>query len=294
MEGVVAHPEADQLGQNVRATPACVLVLLEHHGARAVAEHETVAVLVPGPAGGHRIVVAGRQRPRGGKSGDAQRRRGLLGAAGDHHVGDAQLDLLCGNADGMRAGGAGGGDRDVRTLEAKQDGEVAGDHVHDGAGHEERRHLAHALVVQRERRAFDIGQATDARAHGHADPRRIGLGDCQPGLAHRLDRGNQPVLDEDVVAPRFLRVQEALDVEALHLAGEGRGIRGGIPVGDRRDAAAAGQQPGPGVLDGVAQGRHHAHAGDHDTTPAHDSLLPQNRMPAIMARAGCTFAIGLK
>ena len=60
MMSVTAHTVADQLGINGSAAGSGVLVFLQHHNPRAVAQHKAVAVPVPGPAGGFRIVVAGR------------------------------------------------------------------------------------------------------------------------------------------------------------------------------------------------------------------------------------------
>ena len=51
------------------------------------AQDEAVAVLVEGPAGLLRLVVALREAPGGDEAGQAHRRDGRLGAAGDHDVG---------------------------------------------------------------------------------------------------------------------------------------------------------------------------------------------------------------
>jgi hypothetical protein len=74
VEGVGAHAEAGQLGVDLGAARLGVLVLLEHQHAGALAEHEAVAVLVPGAARRSRVVVAGGQRARRGEAADAQRR----------------------------------------------------------------------------------------------------------------------------------------------------------------------------------------------------------------------------
>ena len=58
--GSGAHAEADQLGVDPGAAPLRVLVLLEHDDAGALTEDEAVAVLVPGPRRGLRVVVSGR------------------------------------------------------------------------------------------------------------------------------------------------------------------------------------------------------------------------------------------
>src|SRR5690606_26341179 len=56
--GIRAHAEARELRVDPGAAALRVLVLLEHHHARALAEHEAVPVDVPGSARGLRIVVA--------------------------------------------------------------------------------------------------------------------------------------------------------------------------------------------------------------------------------------------
>ena len=51
-------PKPDDFGVDLGAARLGVLVLLEHQHAGALAQHEAVAVLVPGPRGGLGIVVA--------------------------------------------------------------------------------------------------------------------------------------------------------------------------------------------------------------------------------------------
>ena len=65
------------------------------------------------------IVVARGKRAHGGESADAHRSDGGFGAAGNHHIGVAVLDDAEGIADGVRAGGAGGGGGVVRALGAE-------------------------------------------------------------------------------------------------------------------------------------------------------------------------------
>ncbi len=89
---VGAHAEAGELPIDPRAALLGVLVFFQHQHAGALAQHETVAVLVPGTRRRLRIVVAGRQRARRGEAADAQRRHGRFGAAGHHDVGIAVLD----------------------------------------------------------------------------------------------------------------------------------------------------------------------------------------------------------
>src|SRR4030081_4005245 len=64
--GVARQPVADELGIDLRAAAARMLVFLQHHDAGALAHHEAVAVLVVGTRGARRLVVeAGRERAGG-------------------------------------------------------------------------------------------------------------------------------------------------------------------------------------------------------------------------------------
>ena len=102
-----AHAVAGELAVDARAARLGVLELLEHQHARALAQHEAVAVDVPGAAGRRGIVVARGQRARRAEAADAERADRRLGAAGDHHVGIAVFDQARGLADaviGRRAG----------------------------------------------------------------------------------------------------------------------------------------------------------------------------------------------
>jgi len=64
--GVAAHPVTGELGVNLRAAPPRVLEFLEHHHCLP-RQNESVAVPVPRTASRWRIVVARRQRARGGE-----------------------------------------------------------------------------------------------------------------------------------------------------------------------------------------------------------------------------------
>src|SRR5690606_27898864 len=92
VEGIGAGAEAGELAVDARAALLRGLVFLQHQDAGAVAEHEAVAVLVPGPRGAGRIVVAGRHRAHRAEARDRGRRRAEFGAARDHRVGVAVLD----------------------------------------------------------------------------------------------------------------------------------------------------------------------------------------------------------
>ncbi|MCY1415236.1 hypothetical protein D9M71_307100 [compost metagenome] len=243
--GVAAHAEADQLGIDARATGTGMLELFQHQGAGTVGQHETVAITVPGAAGPRGIVIAGGQRTRRTEAAKTEAAAGHLGTTGDHHVGVAVGDIACRHADAVGARGAGGGDGVVGTLCAQMDRQESGNHVDDRARHEERRNPPRPLLVQRLGVVLDIGQTTDAGAHGHADALAIGIGDFQTGIAHRLETGCQAVLDEEVHLASFLGRQVVLDIEALDRAAKA-GIEGrDIHMPDGTDATLPGQHALP-------------------------------------------------
>src|SRR5207249_586905 len=67
VEGICRDAVAGQLAVNPRPPRPGVLVLLEHHGAGALAQHEAVALLVPRTARSGRVVVARGKRPARGE-----------------------------------------------------------------------------------------------------------------------------------------------------------------------------------------------------------------------------------
>ena len=107
---------------------------LEHEEGGAFAHDEAVALDVERAGGAGRVVVAAGQRPHAGEGGDGDGRDHGLGAAGEDDVGGAVADQPGPLADGVAAGGAGGGDAEVRAGPAEL-------HGHDGrrgVGHHHR------------------------------------------------------------------------------------------------------------------------------------------------------------
>ena len=98
-------------------------------------------------------------------------------------------------------------------------------------------------------------------------PVRSGDGNLpfEPGLGHRLVRGREGELGEQIVAPRLLAVDVLQRVEPLHLAGEAHRQLLRIELRDRRRAGCAGEQRGPGRFDVGPDGSHQPQAGDDDT-----------------------------
>ena len=132
------HAVPDDFRIDGRAATLRVLELLEDDHTRALADDEAVAVLVEGPAGARRLVVARRQRPELAEPADTHRRDRRLAAARDHGVGVASLDDLVGVADGVRRGGACRAGRRVRSLRAEPNRHLARGEIDDGRWNEER------------------------------------------------------------------------------------------------------------------------------------------------------------
>ena len=153
------------------------------------------------------------------------------------------------------------------------DGQEAGHHVDDRAGHEERRNAPRPLFEQRLAVVLDVGQAADAGAHDHADALSVGIGDFQSGMSHCLEAGGQAVLNEQIELARFLGGQVLLDIETLHRAAEAGGEGGNVHVLKRTDAAAASQNTFPAARHIGTQRRKHTHPGDHDTSTRHCFVL---------------------
>src|SRR5258708_2024913 len=147
-----------------------MLQFFKNQNAGAFAHHEAVAVLVPGTAGASGIVVASGKRAHGGESADAHGGNGGFGAPSNHYVGIMVLDDAEGIADGVGAGGAGGGRRFIRALGAEAHGDVTGGEVDDGGGNEEKRDPARGPFHKRG--VFSPGPPASAPAPAHVTPPR--------------------------------------------------------------------------------------------------------------------------
>src|SRR5690606_6937953 len=122
---------ADDLGVDLGAALERVLQFLDHHHAATTGDDETVTLGVVGARSLFRgFVVAGGEGAHGVEQ-DALAPVLFLAATGEDHVLLAELDLLHGIADAVRAGGAGGGDRVVDTLDLERCGQAG----RDGAAH---------------------------------------------------------------------------------------------------------------------------------------------------------------
>ena len=230
-------------------------------------KHEAVAIAIPRPAGALRIVIARRQRPRLAEAAETQRRGRHLGAAGDHHVRVAVLDESHRQPDGVRRSRARSHRRQVRTGELEVDREVAGDHVDDAAGHEERRDVLRAVrlgvfaVV-----LLDRVEAADAGAHGDADALRILRRHLDAGVLDGVRRCTVAVVHERIHLAQLFRRQVRLRIEARDRPAKAHGPGAHVEARDRADAALAFEHVAPRRVDGAADGRDDAEAGDDDAS----------------------------
>ena len=198
--------------------------LFEDEDARPLADDEAVAVGVPRTAGTLGGVVAGRERPHGGKAGDAERGDAGLGAAADHRVGVAALHQPEPVADGMGAGRARGGHGRVGPLGAKTHRDLAGCQVHDRREDEERRDAVGAFLEQHPVLALDDLESADAAADHHAHARRVVGADDQAAGRHRQVGGRDGELDEAPALLDVLAVDPLAAGRSLDLAGKSRGV----------------------------------------------------------------------
>ena len=274
MIGVGAHAVANNFGDDLRATLLGELQFFQDQDARAFADDEAVAVLVPGTAGVMRIVVARGQRAHGGKSADAHGSDGGFGAAGNHHVGVAVLDDARGIANGMRAGGAGGAGGLVRALGVMADADLAGGEIDDGRGNEERRDLARAAVEQvvvlalDDVESADAGADVDAGALGH-----FFVFDFVVGHAQGFIAGGDGQMNKARHLARFLLLDDLQRIEVLDLGGNPAGKGGGVEAGDLLHAALARQQCLPHRVGIIADGADEPDPGYHHAPAQTISIL---------------------
>ena len=180
----------------------------------------------------------------------------------------------------MQARGAGGDDSDVGALEAELHGDVAGDHVDDGAGHKKRRDAARAAGDQLDLGFFDQRQAADARANDAADAHSQifieRVTHRQTTVDHRLTGCGQAVMDEGVHVPGFFFGDVIADLETLDLACDLAGKGRGIKFGNQVNAGLPGQQVGPIFGHRVTHGADTTQTCHYNAATAHAQILEKN------------------
>src|SRR5690606_17877859 len=156
---------ADDLGVDLGAALERVLQLLDHHHAATTGDHETVTLGIVGARSLFRgFVVAGGEGAHGVEQ-DALAPVLFFAATGEDHVLLAELDLLHGIADAVRAGGTGGGDRVVDALDLEGGGQTGGNGAAHGARHAIGPDLLHAFLAQ-DVHGFHLVQSGSTTAAG--------------------------------------------------------------------------------------------------------------------------------
>ena len=144
-----------------------------------------------------RLVVPLRERARLGEAADAQEGDGGLGAAADHQVGVAVLQVPHGLADGVVAGGAGRHRRVVDAARAVLDRDLPRREVDDDGRDEERADPLVSLVDRRQVRLFQRRETAHAGADddARASPSGLSMGSpasckasCAPASAYWMKR----------------------------------------------------------------------------------------------------------
>ena len=268
-----------------------MLVLFEHHGARALAHDKSVAIAVVGPRRAFgRVVETGRQRAARGKAGERDAVDRRFSAARHHHVGVAKRDQPAGVADGVSAGRAGGDHGMIGSLERMRDRHVARREIDEPAGDEERRDPTRTAVAQDKRgfrNAFDAADSgTDQNA---ADDLIVILPRMPVGVVERLRRRRHRKDDKVVDLALLFGLHPVVGIEGARRAVAARNLAGNL-AGDIRDveffdafdAAVAGQQPLPRLLDPAGERRHQSKTCDDDTS--HQGHSRQRQEPRLIPR----------
>jgi hypothetical protein len=273
---VVVDAVAAHLGVDPRPSRARARGLLEHEGARALAHHEAVPVLVERPArlGGGVVACAHRAHRR--ESAVAHGSQRGVDAAGDRDVHRAVSDQPGGFPERDRARGAAHRVRRVRPREAVLDGDVAARGAGERRGGQARVDVASAALDELAELHLGVRDASHGGAHLDSGPALVEALDVDARVVDRELRARHRELHEPVEPPRLLGVHERGGVERAHL---GRHV---APEGSRieerhlGDGRAAGPQPGEEPVHADARGRDGPDAGHDDasTLCSHLSPLP--------------------
>ena len=263
---VTGHAVAPHLGEDIGAARAGVLEFFEDDDTGAGTHDEAIAALVPRAGCGRRvIVVAGRKRARGAEASDPDFDNAVLGAACDHHVGVAQSDHPRAVADGVGAGGAGGGVGMIGPAEAVFHRNMARGQVDQNRRDRKRRQPPGALGQHGFHR---VGEALDtADAGANHDPGavlRFFVGWHPARHLHRFGGGGEGVDGDGVdAATLFVRhhrfgikgegVVRLGAAKQRHFPADGRRQMGRVKAFDGGNPALRIQEPTPDILNARSQ-----------------------------------------
>ncbi len=240
-----------------------VLILFQHHDARALAHDKTVTIHVIGAAGLLGVVAAfGRERLTGVKARHADLANRRLCAACDHHIRIAVFNQPRRVTDGMRPSRTSSHDRVVRPLEPIADRHLTRDQVDQRAGHKERAHAARTLFGHHHGGIGNGVQSTDARADQNASALLIFFLGRQPTrILNRLLSGGHAEQDESIDFPLFFRLHVFIGVKGAitaiaqrHFAGVLGHQFAGIEAGDRSGPGLPIKDPFPAFFHAVREG----------------------------------------
>ena len=162
VRGIRRHAEADKLRMDAGAARLGELVIFENEHAGTVAEHETVAILVPGTRSALRIVIARRQCTRLAETSHAGRRGTRLGTTGNDDVGISGLNQAHADTNGMSGRCTGRHGSEARAGQTEIDRDVARHHVDDRSWNEEGRDASRPLLRHLLHFFLDEPDTTDA------------------------------------------------------------------------------------------------------------------------------------
>ena len=276
--GIRRHAAADELGVHFCAPRLGVLVFFEHQRAGPFAEHEAVAVLVVGPRGRGRVVVALAHGLESVEAAHARFGDGCLGAARNHGIGQAEADVVEGRDDGIVRRGAGRSRYEIWPAKAVFDADVARRGVGNHARNEEGR-VARGAVAPLKLKAFFLQrlQAADAGAPNHAHPVLIDPALEQARIGDGLVGGHHRELREQVHLAVLLAVEKVVGLVAFHFAGKSGFEPGRVESRDGGRAARARAQAFPISRGGIAQRCDGSKAGNDNPSDGRHKQAPKAR-----------------
>ncbi len=268
--GVGGKAVAGQFRENISSTFLCVLEFFDDNDACTFTHDKSIAVLVEGTGSALGIIVAGAEGAHGGKPAHAEGDAGGFTATGNHDVRFIIANQAPGFPDTIIGGRTGRDDGKIGTGKAKLDGDQAGGHVGDHHRDHERGDPPGSFV-QKDLILIGEGlQSTNAGSDEDANTVSGDLGGIQPGMEHGLLGGSHGELRVAIrPAGVFLVTKILLRFKIQDLGRKAAIVLGGIPDGDRRDAALACHKVIPRGIDVEAEGSDRSHAGDDNAPFAH-------------------------
>jgi hypothetical protein len=249
-----------------------VLERFEDEDAGAFADDEAVALGVERTAGALGLVIARGERFHGRETADAHGGDGGFAAAADHDLGITTLDEAEGIAHGMRGSRTGGGGGGIGPASAVANGDDAGSKINDGGRNEKRRDAAGAALEKLAMLALDDVESADSGSDVDAGSVGGFRDDFEMGHAHGEIGAGHGQLNEPAHFFQLFFGDPEERIEIADLGSDAAIKGGGVKMGDRPDAALAGENFLPDLVGADAQGTDQSDTGDHDTTAQRGNL----------------------